>query len=72
MELLLEEIPKEFKFDDVHIYTVQWIRANPEEDRKYSCSIHDSLVNEASEKAGLKLNIKKLWSWHLVPSLHGK
>ena len=27
---------------------------------------------EESEKAGLKLNIQKLRSWHLVPSLHGK
>ena len=25
-------------------------------------------VKEESEKAGLKLNIKKLRSWHLVPS----
>ena len=25
-----------------------------------------------SEKAGLKLNIQKLRSWHLGPSLHGK
>ena len=29
-------------------------------------------VKEDSEKAGLKLNIQKLRSWHLVPSLHGK
>ena len=29
-------------------------------------------VNEESEKVGLKLNIQKLRSWHLVPSLHGK
>ena len=30
-------------------------------------------VKEKSEKAGLKLHIKKkLRSWHLVPSLHGK
>ena len=30
-------------------------------------------VKEVREKAGLKLNIqKKLRSWHLVPSLHGK
>ena len=29
-------------------------------------------VKEKSEKAGLKLSIQKLWSWHLVPSLHGK
>ena len=29
-------------------------------------------VKEESEKAGLKLNSKKLRSGHLVPSLHGK
>ena len=29
-------------------------------------------VKKDSEKAGLKLNIKKQRSWHLVPSLHGK
>ena len=29
-------------------------------------------VIEESEKAGLKLNLKKLGSWHLVPALHGK
>ena len=29
-------------------------------------------VIEESEKAGLKLNIQKTKSWHLVPSLHGK
>ena len=29
-------------------------------------------VREESGKAGLKLNIKNLRSWHLVPSLHGK
>ena len=29
-------------------------------------------VKEESEKAGLKLNIQKLRSWYLVPSLHGK
>ena len=29
-------------------------------------------VKEESEKAGLKVNIKKLRSWHLVPSLYGK
>ena len=30
------------------------------------------IVKEESEKVGLKLNIQKLRSWHLVPSLHGK
>ena len=29
-------------------------------------------VTEESEKAGLKLNIQKTKTWHLVPSLHGK
>ena len=29
-------------------------------------------VNEESENAGLKLNIQKMKSRHLVPSLHGK
>ena len=29
-------------------------------------------VKEENEKAGLKLNNRKLRSWHLVPSLHGK
>ena len=29
-------------------------------------------VKEESENIGLKLNIRKLRSWHPVPSLHGK
>jgi len=29
-------------------------------------------VKEQNEKASLKLNIKKLRSWHSVPLLHGK
>ena len=29
-------------------------------------------VKEESENVGLKLNFRKLRSWHLVPSLHGK
>ena len=29
-------------------------------------------VKEESKKLGLKLNIRKLRSWHLVASLHGK
>ena len=29
-------------------------------------------VKEESENVALKLNIRKLRSWHLVPSLHGK
>ena len=29
-------------------------------------------VKEESEKAGLKLSIQKIRSWHPAPSLHGK
>ena len=29
-------------------------------------------VKEESEKIGLKFTFRKLRSWHLVPSLHGK
>jgi len=29
-------------------------------------------MKEESEKTGLKLNIQKQRSWHLVPSIHGK
>ena len=29
-------------------------------------------VKEESKKVGLKLTFRKLRSWHLVPSLHGK
>ena len=29
-------------------------------------------VKEESEKAGLKSTFRKLRSWHLVPSFHGK
>ena len=29
-------------------------------------------VKEENEKVGLKLNIQKIKSWHLIPSLHGK
>ena len=29
-------------------------------------------VKEESEKVGLKLNFRKLRSWHPVPSLHGR
>ena len=29
-------------------------------------------VKEESDKVGLKLNVQKTRSWHLVPSLHGK
>ena len=33
---------------------------------------HLKKVKEESEKVGLKLNIRKLRSWHPFPLLHGK
>ena len=39
---------------------------------QYSCLENSMSVKEEREKAGLKLNIQKLRSWHPVPSLHGK
>ena len=29
-------------------------------------------IKEESEKAGLKFNVQKIKSWHLIPSLHTK
>ena len=34
--------------------------------------IKSLLVKEESEKVGLNSTFRKLRSWHLVPSLHGK
>ena len=44
------------------------LRAESEEEQKSLLM----KVKDESEKAGLKLNIEKLRSWHLVSSLHGK
>ena len=44
------------------------LMAESEEERK-SLLIR---VKEEREKAGLKLSIKKLRSWHLAPLFHGK
>ena len=41
-----------------------------ESEEKLKCLLMK--VKEESEKVGLKLNIQKQRSWHLVPSLHGK
>ena len=35
-------------------------------------NINNLRYADDTTKAGLKLNIQKLRSWHLVPSLHGK
>ena len=41
-----------------------------ESEEKLKCLLMK--VKEESGKVGLKLNFRKLRSWHLVPSLHGK
>ena len=43
------------------------LMAESEELKSLSMKVKDEI-----EKAGLKLNIQKTKSWHLVPSLHGK
>ena len=45
------------------------LMAESEEELK---SLLMKVKEEESEKFGLKFNIQKLRSWHLVPSLHGK
>ena len=45
------------------------LMAESEEELK---SLLMKVKEEESEKVGLKFNIQKLRSWHLVPSLHGK
>ena len=54
---------KNLRYADVTI-----LMAESEEELKS----HLMKVKEENEKVGLKLNIQKLRSWHLVPSLHGK
>ena len=41
-----------------------------EREEKLKCFLRK--MKEESEKAGLKSTFRKLRSWHLVPSLHGK
>ena len=45
------------------------VMAESEEELK---SLLMKVKEEVSKKVGLKFNIQKLRSWHLVPSLHGK
>ena len=52
---------------DMHMISTILMR-NSEEELKSLLT----KVKQESEKAGLKLNIKKLRSWYPAPSLHGK
>ena len=69
----LEEAQARIKIAGRNINNLQYaddttLMAESEEDLK----ILLMKVKEESEKVGLKLNIKKLISWHLAPSIHGK
>ena len=69
----LDEAPAGIKIDGRNINNLRYaddttLMAESEEELKNLLM----KVKEESEKVGLKLNIKKLRSWHLVPSLHGK
>ena len=69
----LDEAQVGIKISGRHINNLRYaddttLMADSEEDLK-SLLIH---WKEESEKVGLKLNIQKTKSWHLVPSLHGK
>ena len=69
----LEEAQAGIKIDGRNINNLRYVddttfMAESEEEPK-SLLIK---VKEESEKAGLKLNIQKMKTWHLFPSLHGK
>ena len=67
----LEEVQAGIKIAGINInnlrhYDDTTLKTENEEELK------SLLMKEEREKAGLKLNIQKLRSWHPVPSLHGK
>ena len=69
----LDEAPAGIKIDGRNINNLRYaddttLMAESEEELKNLLM----KVKEESEKSGLKLKFKKLRSWHLVPSLHGK
>ena len=69
----LEETQAGIKIDEKNINNLRYaddttLMAESEEELKSLLM----KVKEESEKVDLKLNIRKLRSWHLVPSLHGK
>ena len=49
-----------------HAYKITLMAESEEEVKTLLVKVKES------EKSGLKLNIQKLRSWHLFPSLHGK
>ena len=73
MKAELDEAQSEIKIAGRNINNLRYaddtaLMANSEDELKSFLM----KVKEESEKAGLKLNIQKARSWHLIPSLHGK
>ena len=68
----LDEAPAGIKIDGRNINNLRYADDTTlMEESEEELKSHLIKVKEESEKAGLKLNIKKLRSWILVPSLHG-
>ena len=69
----LEEVQGGIKIDRRNINSLRYADDNTlmEQSEKELKSLLMK-EKEEREKVGLKLDIRKLRSWHLVPSLHGK
>ena len=69
----LDELQAGVKIGGINIYNLRYA-----DDTTLTAASEDELktllmrVKEETEKASLKLNIKKLISWHPAPLLHGK
>ena len=69
----LEEAQADIKIDGRNINTLKYA-----DDTNLMTESEEGLKNilmkvkEESKNAGLKPNVQKVRSWHLVPSLHGK
>ena len=72
----LNEAQAEIKIDGKNINNLRYaddtILMSESEEELKRLLIKVKEDSEKSLKLGLKLNIQKLRSWHLVPSLHGK
>ena len=66
--VVVEALPLQSCVNNLRYADDTTLRAESEEELKSLLM----KVKEESEKAGLKLNIKKLRSWHPVSSLHGE
>ena len=68
----LDEIQAEIKIAGRNINKLRYADDTTLMAESEELKSHLMKVKVESEKVGLKLNIQKTRSWHLVPSLHGK